>query len=184
MINLIFFIIFNFIFINNIFLFKISFISTSSLLAFILFNRQPAKIYLGDSGSLFIGFLFSSICLLFINHIDKYNVIVLFIIMLGIPVFDAMSIVLDRISNSKNKSLIGILSQIFEKDKRHIHYLLIDYNLSIRKINIYLSIASIMATFMILVYFYFFSLNNIFIIFFILFSFYNFLRFYLINKLN
>ena len=62
---------------NQNYLADISFVLFASIFGFILFNYPPAKIYMGDSGSLFIGFVFGFISILFnwnpTSDIQLYN---------------------------------------------------------------------------------------------------------------
>jgi len=96
----------------------------SSLLAFFIFNRPPAKIFLGDSGSHQLGFLVS-VLILFIFKEENigmtlydyfyldYLLIFMLVFIVGYPNFDAIYSTLTRIKNGK-LPWIG--------DNNHPHY--------------------------------------------------------------
>jgi UDP-GlcNAc:undecaprenyl-phosphate/decaprenyl-phosphate GlcNAc-1-phosphate transferase len=66
-------------------------------LAFLLFNFDPARIYMGDAGSLFLGFVLAviGIRLRFPHNIDRITWGVP-ILVLGYPIFDTMLVMLSR----------------------------------------------------------------------------------------
>jgi len=90
-------------------------------LAFLKFNRYPAKIFLGDTGSTFLGFTFA--CLSVQGTQKSYTLTALFIpvIIFGIPIFEAIATLIRRyLSDMK----------FFQADRRHIHHLLLSSGLS------------------------------------------------------
>ncbi|MBI2822645.1 MAG: undecaprenyl/decaprenyl-phosphate alpha-N-acetylglucosaminyl 1-phosphate transferase [Acidobacteria bacterium] len=93
-------------------------------LAFLKFNRYPAQVFLGDSGSTFLGFLLA--CLSIRGGQKSYTLSALFIplIVFGIPIFDTVAAVLRRYL-TKNR--------IQEPDSHHIHHRLISAGLSQRQ---------------------------------------------------
>lgn len=62
-----------------------------SLLAFWIFNRYPARIFLGDSGSLLIGYFFAVISL--VVPIKSYTTTALFmpLVVLGVPLTEVIT---------------------------------------------------------------------------------------------
>lgn len=68
-----------------------------SLCAFLLFNRPPAKIYMGDSGSLFIGFMMAALALN--ESYSRTNIVAVLapVLILGVPVFDTMMVTMIRL---------------------------------------------------------------------------------------
>ncbi|HPD18197.1 MAG TPA: MraY family glycosyltransferase [Candidatus Goldiibacteriota bacterium] len=72
-----------------------------SLLAFLFFNKPPAKIFMGDAGSLFIGFLLSSLALN--GGYSRINNIAVLspILILGVPIFDTFLVMFMRIANGR-----------------------------------------------------------------------------------
>ena len=89
----------------------ISIILLFAILGFFVFNFPPAKLYLGDSGSLFIGFLLGFISILFTwnnadNQILSY-VISPIILFFTIPLLDFFVIMHYRISNKLSPTTGG-----------------------------------------------------------------------------
>ena len=68
-----------------------------AILGFLRFNFNPATIFLGDSGSLFIGFLLGSISLLDVTHVAGVPTLVFApVTVLAIPVFDTLFVSVTR----------------------------------------------------------------------------------------
>lgn len=99
----------------------IAFSLAGGLLAFLYFNLNPAKIFMGDTGSLVLGFVISVLCirLLQVNAISLNPVLphapVFVAAIVMIPVFDTIRVFSIRIWQGKSP---------FEADKIHIHHLL------------------------------------------------------------
>lgn len=92
-----------------------------SCLGFLPYNFNPAKIFMGDTGSTFLGYMLSIIC---IQGLFKGYVIISFIVpflILGLPIFDTAYAILRRIKNKK---------PIMSPDRGHLHHRLIDMGLS------------------------------------------------------
>lgn len=80
---------------------------------FLVFNMPPARIYLGDAGSLFIGYLLAVLCVLFTfyeAHYPLYSFFVPLAIMV-VPVFDTIVVVAIRFRRRR---------PVFEGDRNHI----------------------------------------------------------------
>lgn len=99
----------------------IAFSLAGGLLAFLYFNLNPAKIFMGDTGSLVLGFVISVMCLRLIQVNDAMTNPILphaTIFTLGvvlIPVFDTLRVFCIRLWKGKSP---------FSPDKIHIHHLL------------------------------------------------------------
>jgi len=99
----------------------IAFALAGAVLAFLYFNFNPAKIFMGDTGSLLLGFVIAVLCirLLQINVFNPNAILanapmfVLGIVM--IPVFDTLRVFAKRIWRGQSP---------FVADKTHIHHLL------------------------------------------------------------
>lgn len=100
-----------------------------ALLAFLKFNITPAKIFMGDTGSLFIGMICSILAIHFIE-IQSYlsnspytfkSAPSVAIGILILPLFDTLRVVILRLMDGKLP---------FNPDRRHIHHLLIDAGMS------------------------------------------------------
>lgn len=90
-----------------------------ALVGFIPFNFAPAKTFIGDSGSNFLGFSLSIISILGIAKTYTAVVIVLPLIVLGLPIFDTLWAIVRRIV--KTKSIKGV----FKADNGHLHHRLV-----------------------------------------------------------
>ena len=86
----------------------------SALLAFMFYNWNPAKIFMGDSGSLTIGFVISILAIKATQYI--HPVTVLFLV--ALPVFDTIIVMIRRKLNS---------TSMFSADKSHIHHVLLHF---------------------------------------------------------
>lgn len=85
--------------------FLISILSISlaaALLGFLKFNWEPAKIYLGDSGSMFIGMVIGSLTIL--GDYSKYNDLAFIsgFLLLSIPIFDTVFVMFLRLLHKKS----------------------------------------------------------------------------------
>ena len=96
-------------------------VAAASLCGFLLHNWPPASIYLGDSGSLMIGFLIGALAIE--SSIKKATGFALAIplVLVSVPVFDTCMAILRRKLNGK---------AIGEADRGHIHHHLQDRGLS------------------------------------------------------
>lgn len=102
-----------------------------SLAGFLIYNISPAKIFMGDSGSLMIGFFVAVFSIQFINesalkpfHIGEYTFISavgLVMAILIIPLFDTLRVFTLRILGNRSP---------FEADCNHLHHRLISLGLS------------------------------------------------------
>ena len=101
-----------------------------SLVAFLYYNRTPAKIFMGDTGSLIVGIVLSILAIKFIemNRIIPINgpnkirgIPVVTIAILIIPLFDTLRVFTNRILQGRSP---------FNPDRNHLHHLLIDSGLS------------------------------------------------------
>lgn len=90
-------------------------------LGFFPYNFNPAKIFMGDTGSQFLGFMLSAIC---IQGLFKGYVVISFIIpllILGLPLFDTVFAIVRRAWNHK---------PIMGADRGHLHHRLLDNGFS------------------------------------------------------
>ena len=95
-----------------------------ALVGFLPFNFNPAKTFLGDIGSNFIGFTLSIVSILGIAKTATAFVIVLPIIVLGLPIFDTLSAIVRRLIKGKS------LKAVIQPDKGHLHHKLIEKGFS------------------------------------------------------
>ncbi len=106
------------------------FAMAGSMVAFLKFNWQPAKIFMGDTGALLLGFLFAVIAIKFIN--TNFNLvadnplkfqgsIATAVAVLIIPLFDTLRIFTIRLIKRKSP---------FVADKNHTHHVLLRLGLT------------------------------------------------------
>ena len=90
-----------------------------ALVGFLPFNFAPAKTFIGDTGSNFLGFMLSVISILGIAKTYTIAVIVLPVIVLGLPIFDVVWAIIRRLIKGKS------LKAVFKADKGHLHHKLV-----------------------------------------------------------
>lgn len=107
---------------------------SGSLLAFLIYNFSPAKIFMGDTGSLLIGILNSVFVIKFItvasdpsSPLDFESAPALGFAILIVPLFDTLRVVSLRILNRRSP---------FIPDRNHIHHFLLEIGLSHKMISI------------------------------------------------
>ncbi len=97
---------------------------------FLVWNFNPARIFLGDSGSLMIGYLVSILTILptfySSNAHGQTSVLNVFmpLVLLAVPIFDTFSVIFIRLKNKKS---------IFMGDKNHFSHRLVKLGLSRRQ---------------------------------------------------
>jgi UDP-GlcNAc:undecaprenyl-phosphate GlcNAc-1-phosphate transferase len=92
-------------------------------LGFLRFNFHPATIFLGDSGSLFIGFMLAALALAGSEKAPTLVAVAIPVVSLGLPILDVALAVVRRFLTGK---------PLFEGDKHHIHHKLLKLGLSQR----------------------------------------------------
>jgi UDP-GlcNAc:undecaprenyl-phosphate GlcNAc-1-phosphate transferase len=93
--------------------------------AFLRYNFNPASIFLGDSGSLFLGFTLSVLAIQSSQKSAAAFAVAVPIVSLGVPVLDTMVVVFRRLVSGR---------PLFTGDRRHIHHMLLDRGLSVRQV--------------------------------------------------
>ncbi len=94
----------------------ISIALAGSILAFLRFNFYPAKMFLGDSGSTFAGFMLASVGALWVLNSGNAFFILIPIIVLALPIFDTLFAIWRRYRSHH---------PIFQADKGHLHHRLL-----------------------------------------------------------
>ena len=98
----------------------------ASCLGFLFWNKKPASIYLGDAGSLYLGFLLAAISIRIDLDNDSAPIRALVLILiLAIPIVDTIQVVVSRIVKGKSPFLGG---------RDHISHLLLNRGLSQRAV--------------------------------------------------
>lgn len=126
-----------------------AFALAGSIIAFLIYNFSPAKIFMGDTGSLLLGLINSILVIKFINiagnpasnfPIDAAPAIGFAILM--IPLFDTLRVFGLRILDRRSP---------FSPDRTHVHHFLLDLGLSHRMVTITCVLVNI--TFIAMAYF-------------------------------
>ncbi len=92
-------------------------ILAGACIGFLPFNRHPARIFMGDTGALFLGYTFA---LISVSGVFKLHTILSFAIPLSIfalPIFDTLFAIIRRLIHKKSP---------FSPDRGHLHHKLID----------------------------------------------------------
>ena len=100
-----------------------------AILGFLRFNFNPATIFLGDSGSLFIGFLLSALALAGAQKAPTLVAVAIPVVSFGLPILETVLSILRRLISGR---------PIFTADREHIHHKLLQRGLSHRQVVIVL----------------------------------------------
>ena len=90
-------------------------------IGFVPYNKNPAQIFMGDTGSTFLGFVLACMS---VQGVFKFYAVVSFVVpflILGVPIFDICFAVLRRLAKHQNPMVA---------DREHIHHRLIDMGFS------------------------------------------------------
>jgi UDP-GlcNAc:undecaprenyl-phosphate GlcNAc-1-phosphate transferase len=96
-----------------------------ALTGFLFFNFNPAKIFMGDSGSLFLGFIIASSSILCAAKTETIVGLALPVLALGIPIFDTIFSMLRRFLERRS---------VFAPDRGHFHHRLLALGLRQRHV--------------------------------------------------
>lgn len=99
------------------------FMLAACLLGFLPYNFHPAKIFLGDTGALYIGFMIAVLSLKGLKNVTFISLLVP-IIILGVPITDTVYAIIRRKLNKKPVS---------QADKHHLHHQLMKMGLTHRQ---------------------------------------------------
>jgi UDP-GlcNAc:undecaprenyl-phosphate/decaprenyl-phosphate GlcNAc-1-phosphate transferase len=121
----------------------LSFIMLGSTLGFLVHNFYPAKIFMGDTGSMFLGFIISVIALLGLKKVTLTSFVIPLLI-LAVPILDTTFAVLRRLLNKKS---------ISQSDKQHLHHQLLKMNFNHRTTVLIIYYINILFAFASIIYF-------------------------------
>lgn len=93
-------------------------------LGFLRYNYNPARIFMGDTGSLFLGMMFSALSIVGAMKVTTTAAIFVPVFILGLPIYDTASAILRRFFAGR---------PIFSPDKEHVHHQLLAQGLSVRQ---------------------------------------------------
>ncbi len=91
------------------------------LLGFLKFNSFPARIFMGDTGSLVTGFVLAFLAIALTQKGDGAIMPILPLVILGLPITDTLRVLIGRLSKRRNFLAAG---------RDHLHHLLMDCGLS------------------------------------------------------
>lgn len=116
----------------------LSFSLAGSLLGFLIYNWQPAKIFMGDTGAMLVGFILAVLAIHFIElnkNMDVSNVYWIHASpsvamgIMAIPIFDMLRVFFLRVVRKGSP---------FQSDRKHLHHLILDAGYSHRTVSIIL----------------------------------------------
>ncbi|MFH1542659.1 MAG: MraY family glycosyltransferase [bacterium] len=113
-----------------------------SSLGFLRHNFFPAKIFLGDSGSMFLGFVLASASIIGVLKTTLVVALIIPLLVLGVPIFDTLFAIGRRVGTGKHP---------FEADNKHIHHILLRAGFSQREAVLSIYIVCFMLSFIALV---------------------------------
>ena len=112
-------------------------ILTGSLCGFLFFNFNPAKIFMGDCGSLFLGFTIATATVLCTAKSQALVGFALPLLALGIPIFDTLFIMLNRFGQKR---------PVYMPDTEHFHHRLLKLGLKQRQVVVLAYMVTLLAT--------------------------------------
>lgn len=107
-----------------------------SLSGFLVFNFNPAKVFMGDCGSLFLGFMIAGASVMCLAQTPALVGLALPSLALGIPIFDTFFSMLRRFLERRS---------LFAPDRSHFHHRLLDLGLQQRHAVIVIYLATLMS---------------------------------------
>jgi len=99
-------------------------ILAGAALGFLPHNFAPARIFLGDTGSLFLGFMLAGFSIMGVTKQATFTTLVIPVIIFGLPITDTFYAIWRRFKNGQ---------PIFKPDKGHIHHRLLAVGLTARQ---------------------------------------------------
>lgn len=109
-------------------------ILAGAALGFLPYNFSPARIFLGDAGSLFLGFMLSALAIIGVTKQAAFTTLIIPVLIFGLPITDTLYAMWRRFRSRR---------PIFQADNGHIHHRLLDLGLSTRQTVMVLYLCSI-----------------------------------------
>lgn len=97
------------------------FILAAAIFGFLCFNWPPAKLFMGDAGSQFLGFMISVFPLFSSDNVFEYNKLLIMLVITAFPVFDTIAAIWRRIRDKR---------PIMSPDRAHLHHKLLNLGYS------------------------------------------------------
>lgn len=119
-----------------------------SCLAFLRFNFHPASVFLGDSGSMFLGFTFAAVAVSTGAKGTALATVAVPLLAVGVPLFDTVLAIWRRaVRGAPDAAPVdGTPSGIFRPDREHLHHRLVENGLSQGAVAGWLYLASAVLT--------------------------------------
>lgn len=108
---------------GDMFVFSMAAILAASSAGFLIYNFHPAKIFMGDTGALFLGYMISVLALLGFKNITVISLIIP-VIMLGVPISDTFFAIVRR---------WRLKQPLSAPDKSHLHHCLLNVGFTHRQ---------------------------------------------------
>lgn len=107
-----------------------------SLVGFLLFNFNPARIFMGDSGSMFLGFFLATASIVSATKVATLMGLIMPALALGLPIFDMLLSILRRLLERRS---------LFAADRGHVHHRLLDSGLKHHHVVIVMYLVTLLA---------------------------------------
>ena len=95
-------------------------IGAGACVSFLRHNWAPARIFMGDSGSLTLGFLLAAVSVHSSLKATGAVVILAPILALGVPVMDTLLVMVDRFLRRPGSTMKERLKGVFKADRSHL----------------------------------------------------------------
>ena len=107
-----------------------SLLLAASILGFLIFNFPPARIFMGDNGSLTLGYIFTALSIFLTQEQGSRIWPIIPVLILSIPIFDTLWVIYRRFryiygSYRTLKGTLRNIHMLFYSDNRHLHHLLL-----------------------------------------------------------
>ncbi len=93
------------------------FMLAAAILGFLCYNWPPAKLFMGDAGSQFLGFMISVFPLFSSSNVFEFNKFIIMIVITSFPVFDTIAAIWRRLRDKR---------PIMSPDRSHLHHKLLN----------------------------------------------------------
>ena len=101
-----------------------TFALAGACLGFLPYNFNPARIFMGDTGAMFLGYMLATLAIAGTFKVHTVFAVFAPFLVLGVPIFDSISTILKRLSQG---------TSIYAADKQHLHHRLLARGLTTRQ---------------------------------------------------
>ena len=107
----------------------------AAVMGFLVFNRTPARLFLGDAGSMLLGLFIATVATELVGRRTVGAVVLLPVAVAGVPLFDVLLAVWRRAIKRFVRKIRGEKADgIFDADKEHLHHRLLARGWSQRRV--------------------------------------------------